>query len=957
MKNILLILIILLTITCTIQEMTTDTIKHSTNHIYPNFYSTIAQDHSDKPLKPNWTCVLECSALHGVISGSRRYNFSSGDYVALGYYYEVDGWYSDEYEIRIEFGNPNDGERDRAKLISLYAEWDTAYLKAWVDNILRIEAYLDPNNLYDSGEKFGDAYLYRKYIHHNRILKNYWNYSGSFSKHTVKWEHKDGYGLYVKAIIKCIEGVDDAILSLDDKPYITVRYSYIEGSGGNPPPSKKYVLNVKSKPINVKISYEIDGKSYSKTTPFSIERDRPFTVKLIAPQYYSGYSFSYWDADHIYTSRTITLNILRSMTATAVYYKQNSPPKYLIYIRSNPISGVRYLYANPTYPWQNPGWQIGYTPDARRPGENRWKDVWVKLSVPLYWYSNQWYKFKKWTIYTGIWTVWKTYTNVNITFDMKGRRRLIAYAYYEPAVTHRLTLKVMYLDYLYNPVDIVKNYPIEIDGTTYYTNSSGDISIITRDGSHRIYVYDMDGGDTYHYFYRYSDGSTSNPRTIMLDGDKTYTIYLVRKHRVKITYTVGGCVLLNDETISNSTIKWYKYGEPISLQAIPYTRYSFKEWLQNNYHYSSSKFIMWQVVNPAEWKAVFVKKRVKLTYLGSNWYLMHEGLNVSLPYDGYYNISIRYFYVNATPVYHLLTNPTTFEDIYYSGNLTIYTPAPLIHKGEIVNLPNPNIPRVVGGAYDRYYWLGICVGNPFSHNDISGFNDARNITYNIYNISEIFYNSSYSEEFRQTIVISAYNLSLHAHYDRYGVNITLISEWRYKPPSDLNIPISYHKVDIALVCWDKREKILFKKPLGDYVLNGKLYTTVYLLHQDLTDRYWTYGSKLTIDYRWLSPTGKSLQFRPYGTTVLNTELICMVPYIIGNVSENPVIVHYWINPWLINRVKVIAVLWDNRKYSWIFDRNDFTITINVDKTFKDIYWYFIPCDTDGFLLYVPPIKW
>ncbi|RLE67460.1 MAG: hypothetical protein DRJ34_04715, partial [Thermoprotei archaeon] len=542
----------------------------------------------------------------------------------------------------------------------------------------------------------------------------------------------------------------------------------------------------------------------------------------------------------------------------------------------------------------------------------------------------------------------------NPTYIVMDRNHVL-YAVFKPL--YRLTLKVMYVDYQGNSVNIVSNYPVKIDDKTYYTNNSGYISLLLREGSHTINVLEQTTYWRHYYFYKYSDESTANPRTIDLDKDKTYTVYLIREHRIKVIYTEGGNVELDGNLVLNGTEKWYKYGKTIYLNAIPESNYNFDKWYLGDTVYSSDPNISWRVTRGARWKAVFVKKQVKLTYLGSNWYLMHEGLNVSLQYDGYYNISIRYFYVNATPVYHLLTNPTTFEDIYYSGNLTIYAPASLIHKGEIVNLPNPNIPRVVGGAYDGYYWLGICVGNPFSHNDISGFNDARNITYNIYNISAIFYNSSYSEEFRQTIVTSAYNLSLHAHYDRYGVNITLISEWRYKPPSDLNIPITYHKVDIALVCWDKREKILFKKPLGDYVLNDKLYTTVYLLHQDLTDRYWTYGSKLTIDYRWLSPTGKSLQFRPYGTTVLNTELICMVPYIIGNVSENPVIVHYWINPWLINRVKVIAVLWDNREYSWIFDRSDFTITINVDKTFKDIYWYFIPCDTDDFLLYVPPIKW
>jgi len=953
MRKVLIIIFILIIaniITYISNNFKEDNIKHRNDYISPCFSGLIGYDRSDYMLRPNQTCILECTARYGVIVGSRRYNFSSGDYVKL--------WISTEYSIGVRFGDPDDGERDRAKIISLYAEWSDAYVRGWIDNILRIEGYLDPGTFHDGGEEIGDGEDYLHNIWLN-VRRRRWNYSGSFSEHIFRYEHKDGYGLYIKVVVKCLEGYDYAKLYVDDEPTFEIRYSYIEEDGGGnpPPPSKKYVLNVKSKPINVKISYEIDGKSYSKTTPFSIKRDRPFTVKLTAPQYYSGYSFSYWDADHIYTSRTITLNISRSMTATAVYYKQNPPPKYLLYIRSNPISGVRYLYANPTYPWQNPGWKIGYTPDSVRPGENRWKDVWVKLSVPLYWYSNnEWYKFKNWTIYTGVWTVWKTYTNVNITFNMKGHSRLIAYAYYDIAETHRLTLKIMYLDYLDQLVDIVKNYPVEIDGTTYYTNSTGYVSIATHNGNHKIYVYDKNEGNTYYYFYKYSDNNRDNPRTITLDRDKMYTIYLIRQDKVKITYTEGGNVFLNSELIDNGTERWYRYGSPIALEAVPGIGHSFNKWLLNNNYYSNNKFILWQVFNPAEWKAVFVKKQVKLTYLGSNWYLMHEGINISFPYSGYYNISVIRFYSNSTPVYHLLTDPNDFHDIYYSGNLTIYAPTAWIPRGKIVKLPNPSVPRVSGGMFNGYYWLGCMVGNPFNFSDISGFNNVKNITYNIYNISLVFYNSTYQEEFRQTIVISAYNLSLHAYYDRYGVNVTLITEWRYRPPLD-NFEINYHKVDVAIVAWDKHNKILFKKTIGDEVRDNKLYTYIYLLHQDLTDRYWTNGSELVIEYRWLSPSGKSLQFRPYGSSILETQLICMIPYIVGNVSENPVQVHYWISPWLVNRVKVIAVLWDNREYSWTFNTDDFTITIDVDKTFKDIYWYFIPDDTRNFILYVPPIKW
>ncbi|RLE69169.1 MAG: hypothetical protein DRJ45_07000, partial [Thermoprotei archaeon] len=849
---------------------TKEDIKHTTT-FKPLGVVEWAKKWSDKPLRPGETDTVSCSREGIVIRYPSVdyywYNFSSGDY----FKFVLEGDNTHGFTVMHRFAS-NDTFAECIVLNSRIS-WSNGYIYGYIDDIKRIEIS------YSSGL----ATYTNKYVPFDPKVGKFnanpqqYSYSGSYSLHKIYYIYSIG-SITATATFKVTRGSGYVGIVIDTNGLSEIRYSYMDNGGNPPPPPPPNKINVLVKPD------VLNGESFRYKTHQTPWRWEDFPAQLQYSKYnlrlkakskiYKRYSDrleeyvfrnwsygKYWWENKLYTTSIdtgwINLNPVSVKHFTAFYDLNRTICSLNIIVIPN---GAGTTNPSPGYYYYD-------------------QNTVVEVEANAY----KKYVFDHWELDR------QNIGSSNPTYIVMDRNHVL-YAVFKPL--YRLTLKVMYVDYQGNSVNIVSNYPVKIDDKTYYTNNSGYISLLLREGSHTINVLEQTTYWRHYYFYKYSDESTANPRTIDLDKDKTYTVYLIREHRIKVIYTEGGNVELDGNLVLNGTEKWYKYGKTIYLNAIPESNYNFDKWYLGDTVYSSDPNISWRVTRGARWKAVFVKKQVKLTYLGSNWYLMHEGLNVSLQYDGYYNISIRYFYVNATPVYHLLTNPTTFEDIYYSGNLTIYAPAPLIHKGEIVNLPNPNIPRVVGGAYDGYYWLGICVGNPFSHNDISGFNDARNITYNIYNISAIFYNSSYSEEFRQTIVTSAYNLSLHAHYDRYGVNITLISEWRYKPPSDLNIPITYHKVDIALVCWDKREKILFKKPLGDYVLNGKLYTTVYLLHQDLTDRYWTNGSKLTIEYRWLSPAGKSLQFRPYGSSILETQLICMVPYVIGNVSENPVIVHY-----------------------------------------------------------------
>jgi len=75
--------------------------------------------------------------------------------------------------------------------------------------------------------------------------------------------------------------------------------------------------------------------------------------------------------------------------------------------------------------------------------------------------------------------------------------------------------------------------------------------------------------DHYH-FVRWNDNDTSNPRTITVNGNKTYTAYFeIDKHTISATPSNGGSV---------NGVGIYNYGSSVTLTAIPNAHYHFIGW-------------------------------------------------------------------------------------------------------------------------------------------------------------------------------------------------------------------------------------------------------------------------------------------------------------------------------------------------------------------------------------------
>ncbi len=79
--------------------------------------------------------------------------------------------------------------------------------------------------------------------------------------------------------------------------------------------------------------------------------------------------------------------------------------------------------------------------------------------------------------------------------------------------------------------------------------------------------------DEHYHFVKWSDGNTSNPRTISVTGNKTYTaIFALDQFTISATATHGAVT---------GTGK-YDYGKEITLTVIPDTGYQFTQWNDGN---------------------------------------------------------------------------------------------------------------------------------------------------------------------------------------------------------------------------------------------------------------------------------------------------------------------------------------------------------------------------------------
>ena len=95
------------------------------------------------------------------------------------------------------------------------------------------------------------------------------------------------------------------------------------------------------------------------------------------------------------------------------------------------------------------------------------------------------------------------------------------------------------------------------------------------------------------HFAQWQDGNTENPRTIVMDGNKSFTATFLSdtKYTIKVTAGENGKVKINDGTEKTSVTQEFYGGEVITITAVPDEGYTLDEWSDDDEEKSLSREI------------------------------------------------------------------------------------------------------------------------------------------------------------------------------------------------------------------------------------------------------------------------------------------------------------------------------------------------------------------------------
>ena len=178
--------------------------------------------------------------------------------------------------------------------------------------------------------------------------------------------------------------------------------------------------------------------------------------------------------------------------------------------------------------------------------------------------ANTGYTFSKWQLDGS------DYSTGNVaTVTMDGPHTLTALF---TGATYTLTI------YAYKDGAAVQGVTVEVDGATRETGSDGKVDFVVSYGQHMVRVAPKDlGAGTRYVFAQWSDGSTSNPRTISVTAQTSLTAYLKRQYLLTVTVDPEGA---GSVSANPSSDDWfYDEGAPVTLTANPNTGYAFNRWI------------------------------------------------------------------------------------------------------------------------------------------------------------------------------------------------------------------------------------------------------------------------------------------------------------------------------------------------------------------------------------------
>ena len=151
-----------------------------------------------------------------------------------------------------------------------------------------------------------------------------------------------------------------------------------------------------------------------------------------------------------------------------------------------------------------------------------------------------------------------------------------------PPSTATLTVQLYRVDAGGSSLGPAAGAQVRVGGTTYTADSQGRVSVTVSAGSTvsvEVLQTELSSGWQRYTFWRWGDGSTSNPRSFTVSSSTTVTAYVWDERLLKVTWEGPGAVTVNGTQVSNGWASWYRYGSAAKLRAAPSTG-SFEKWMR-----------------------------------------------------------------------------------------------------------------------------------------------------------------------------------------------------------------------------------------------------------------------------------------------------------------------------------------------------------------------------------------
>ncbi|MEM1568706.1 MAG: hypothetical protein QXI84_09510 [Thermofilaceae archaeon] len=188
------------------------------------------------------------------------------------------------------------------------------------------------------------------------------------------------------------------------------------------------------------------------------------------------------------------------------------------------------------------------------------------------------YQFVKWQrgVNSDSLSDYSTSNPITVTLDNGYRFHAVF------GTTYTFTVEVRRVDYAGTDIGPAVAAVVVVNGQSYTTDSSGRVTFtnVAPGASFTVQFNQQtfNSGWGRYTFWKWWDGSTSNPRTFTVTGDTTATMYVYDERLLKVSYGSSGVVRVNGTQVSSGWSNWYRFGVRVVLEAVPNSGYALQKW-------------------------------------------------------------------------------------------------------------------------------------------------------------------------------------------------------------------------------------------------------------------------------------------------------------------------------------------------------------------------------------------